>query len=224
MARIVALVPAAGSGSRFGGGMPKQFLPLAGKPILQHVIERFLLIEAISTVVVAVAEPLLANVRQGSTERVHFVAGGATRQQSVANALAAAGEADLVIIHDAARPLFRNETLLAVLQACIEPGAALPVMPVSDTIHVVANDAIASTLDRTTLVAAQTPQCFRYDVLRDVLDRAREEGFEGTDEAGLAARYGYNVRTVPGDNINIKITRVEDLAFLESLIAQGSEA
>lgn len=223
MARIHVLVPAAGSGSRFGGALPKQFLPLDGKPIIQHVIERFLRIEAIDKVVVAVAEPLLAGIQRGEQERVLFVAGGETRQQSVARAFEASGECDLVAIHDAARPLFSDETLAQTFKACLEPGAALPVLPVSDTIHIVQDETIVSTPDRSTLFAAQTPQCFRYDVLKDILARAAEEQFDGTDEAGLAVRYGYTVKTVPGDAFNIKVTRAEDLSYLEWLIQQGSK-
>lgn len=219
---LVVIVPAAGTGSRFGGGLPKQFQPLGGKPILQHVIERFLLDELASRVIVPVSELLLASIKQ--SERVTFVAGGETRQQSVIRGFAEAGDAELIAIHDAVRPLFAPDTLRTVAAAAAEVGAALPILPVSDTIHVMNDDAtIASTLDRSQLGAAQTPQCFRSEVLRDILARAQREGVEGTDEAGLAARFGYTVKAVPGDPRNLKITLPEDLVIAESYLQQWSK-
>lgn len=219
---VVVIVPAAGTGSRFGGSIPKQFQTLAGKPLIQHVIERFLLDASVLRVVVPVAEVLLASVK--NSERVTFVAGGATRQESVIRGLAESDEAELIAVHDAARPLFTAELFHAVIDAAREAGAALPVVPVSDTIHVMNDDAtIARTLDRSTLGAAQTPQCFRAELLREILTRAHAEGIEGTDEAGLAARFGHPVKAVPGDPRNLKITLPEDLVLAESYIQQWSQ-
>lgn len=218
---LAVIVPAAGTGSRFGGGLPKQFQSLAGKPLIQHVIERFLLDEQVTRVIVPVADVLLANVK--STERVTFVAGGETRQQSVIRGLAEAEDVDLIAVHDAARPLFSIEIFHAVVEAARVFGAALPVVPVTDTIHLMNSDStVAQTLDRAMLAAAQTPQCFRADLLRDILARAEAEGIEGTDEAGLAARFGHRVRAVPGDPRNLKITVPEDLAIAESYLQQWS--
>ncbi len=213
---VAVLIPAAGSGSRFGGELPKQFLMLGGKPILQHVVERFLVHERVGRIVVAVAEMLLNEVKQ--TDRVRFVAGGATRQQSVMNALAVVGDdEELVAVHDAVRPFFTHQTFAALLDAAAEHGAAFPGLPVTDTIHLVRDETIVQTPERQLLFAAQTPQCFRTTVLRDVL--ARAAGDDATDEAGLAARLGYPVRLVPGDAVNFKITRPEDLAMaLETLL------
>jgi len=213
--RTLVLIPAAGSGQRFGGEIPKQFRMLAGTPILLRVIERFFNDENVAQIVVAVAEPLLANVKQ--TERVKFVAGGVTRQESVTNAFAAAdGEYDVVAVHDAVRPFFKLATFHGLLDAAREFGGSFPAAPVTDTIHIVREDILDSTPDRSTLVAAQTPQCFRPEILREVLARAHEDGLDGTDEAGLAAHYGFTVRAVPGDVSNFKITRAEDLAFAEA--------
>lgn len=219
---VVVIIPAAGTGSRFGGALPKQFQPLAGKPLVQHVIERFLLDENVLRVVVPVAEVLLASVK--NSERVSFVAGGETRQQSVINGLQEADEAELIAVHDAARPLFSTAIFHAVIEAAREVGAALPVIPVADTIHVMNADAtVAQTLDRAVLGAAQTPQCFRAEVLREILQRAQSEGITGTDEAGLAVRFGYTVKAVPGDPRNLKITVPEDLAIAESYLQQWSQ-
>jgi 2-C-methyl-D-erythritol 4-phosphate cytidylyltransferase len=220
---LVVIVPAAGTGSRFGSGIPKQFQPLAGKPLVQHVIERFLLDENVTRVVVPVADVLLASVK--NSDRVSFVAGGETRQQSVIHGVAEAEDADLIAVHDAARPLFSAAIFHAVIAAAREVGASLPVIPVSDTIHVMNADAtVRETLDRTMLGAAQTPQCFRAEILRDILERAQREGIEGTDEAGLAVRFGYAVKGVPGDPRNLKITVPEDLEIAESYLKQWSDA
>ena len=221
---VVVVIPAAGSGSRFGGNVPKQFLPLAGKPILQRVVERFMLDERVDRMIVAVSSMLLEVVSQSAEDRVQFVAGGATRLQSVTAAVEAAGECELIVVHDAVRPFFAAETFHATLDAAAEYGAALPVVPVADTVHVVAAERIIATPDRKALAAAQTPQCFRAAILRDVLARAAREGDDATDEAGLASKYGYEVRTVPGDSLNFKITRPEDLAMAERVIQEwGSE-
>lgn len=221
--RILVIIPAAGTGSRFGGEVPKQFQPLAGKPILQHVVERFLFHEDVARIMVAVPDALMPAVSQSGSDRVLFVAGGETRQESVTRAFRAAGEGfDVVAVHDAVRPFFADATFRTVLEAALESGAALPATPVADTIHTTRQGVIDLTLDRSTLVAAQTPQCFRYDVLRDVLDRAENDTAEATDEAGLAARLGVPVRVVPGDSINFKITRPDDLALAETIFARWS--
>jgi 2-C-methyl-D-erythritol 4-phosphate cytidylyltransferase len=221
MSGLVVIIPAAGTGSRFGGGIPKQFQTLAGKPVIQHVIERFLVDENVDRVVVAVSELLIGSVK--NSDRVTFVAGGETRMQSVLRAIDEVDEAELIAVHDAVRPLFSHAILRAVVAAAREVGAALPVIPVTDTIHVMTSEAtITSTLDRTMLAAAQTPQCFRAEILRDVLARAEQEKIDGTDEAGLAARYGYTVKALPGDPRNLKITVPEDLAVAESYLQQWS--
>jgi 2-C-methyl-D-erythritol 4-phosphate cytidylyltransferase len=216
MTGAIVIVPAAGSGTRFGGDLPKQFRELGGKPIVQHVIERFLLDERVARVIVPVAEQLLAVVNRGSSERVEFVAGGATRQQSVRRGLDAVPDGyEIVAVHDAVRPFFAVETFHKLLDLAAESGAAFPGLPVIDTIHVVEGDRITATPDRRLLFAAQTPQCFRLEVLRDVLARAEGNQDDATDEAGLAAKYGHVVRLLAGDPMNFKITQPEDLIVAE---------
>jgi 2-C-methyl-D-erythritol 4-phosphate cytidylyltransferase len=152
------------------------------------------------------------------------VSGGETRQQSVIRGLAEADEAELIAVHDAVRPLFSPAMFHSVIAAAREVGAALPVIPVTDTIHEMTDEAtIARTLERGMLAAAQTPQCFRGEILREVMARAEREGITGTDEAGLAARYGYTVKAIPGDPRNLKITVPEDLAIAESYLEQWSK-
>jgi 2-C-methyl-D-erythritol 4-phosphate cytidylyltransferase len=217
MSGLVVIVPAAGFGIRFGGSIPKQFQALAGKPILQYAIERFLLDEEVERVIVPVSEQLLASVK--NSERLRFIAGGNSRQESVIRGVAEAGDAEYIGIHDAVRPLFTLDLFHAVLAAARESGAALPALELSDTIHMVADGLLTAPLNRNSLRAAQTPQCFRGSLLRDVLKRAAEEGVEGTDEAGLAARYGHTVTVVPGEATNLKITRPEDLLIAEAYLA-----
>lgn len=220
--KISVIVPAAGTGSRFGGGLPKQFQPLLGKPILQHVVERFLLDDNVSRVVVPVAEILLASIRQSAEDRIKFVAGGETRQESVIRGLAEIDDADVIAIHDAARPLFSIELFHRVIAAAAEYGAALPAVPLSDTVHVIEDEFVSLTLDRSSLGAAQTPQAFRAEVLREILEKAQQDGITGTDEAGLAVRYGYRVRAVAGESMNFKITHPLDLVIAETYL-KGSE-
>lgn len=223
MSGVAVIIPAAGSGTRFGGDLPKQFRELAGKPIVQHVIERFLLDDRVSHVVVAVAEQLLAVVQPGASERVHFVAGGASRLQSVTHGLAAVPDGpDIIAVHDAVRPFFAKATFHALLEAAQESGASFPGVPVTDTIHLVEQNVIVSTPHRHMLYAAQTPQCFRIEILRDVLARASRSNDDATDEAGLAAKYGYPVALVAGDPLNFKITRPEDLIVAERVFQRWS--
>ncbi|HEV7487156.1 MAG TPA: 2-C-methyl-D-erythritol 4-phosphate cytidylyltransferase [Thermoanaerobaculia bacterium] len=219
--RVLVIIPAAGSGTRFGGDVPKQFQPLGGKPLVQRAVERFLFDAVVTRVVVPVMEKLVDAVKSSPGERVTFVAGGATRLQSVTRGLeASGGEFDLIAIHDAVRPFFSLDTFHATLDAAREHGAAFPGISLPDTVHQIANEAIAKTLDRSVLVAAQTPQCFRADVLRDILARAAREDADATDEAGLAAKYGHHVHLVPGDSMNFKITRPEDLVMAERIWAE----
>jgi 2-C-methyl-D-erythritol 4-phosphate cytidylyltransferase len=129
---------------------------------------------------------------------------------------------DVVAVHDAVRPFFRIDTFAKLIDAAREHGAAVPALPITDTIHNTRDGRLSATVDRSNLVAAQTPQCFRFDVLRDSLARAEREKFDATDEAGLAAHYGYDVLVVPGDPFNIKITRPEDLALAEAHFEEWS--
>jgi 2-C-methyl-D-erythritol 4-phosphate cytidylyltransferase len=219
--RVLVIIPAAGSGTRFGGDVPKQFLPLGGKPLVQRVVERFLFDDVATRIIVPVLDMLLNAVKSSPGERVQFVAGGATRLQSVTRGLeAAGGDFDLIAIHDAVRPFFSLEVFHATLAAARTHGVAFPGIPLPDTVHQIADDAIAKTLDRNVLVAAQTPQCFRAEVLRDVIERAARDDADATDEAGLAAKYGHRVQLVRGDSMNFKITRPEDLVMAERIYAE----
>ena len=132
-------------------------------------------------------------------------------------------ECEIVAVHDAVRPFFTNATFHALLDAAAASGASFPGLPVTDTIHIVDDDSrIVATPQRRMLFAAQTPQCFRTVILRDVLARAAQGGDDATDEAGLAAKYGYPVVLVAGDPTNFKITRPEDLIVAERMYQRWS--
>jgi 2-C-methyl-D-erythritol 4-phosphate cytidylyltransferase len=227
--RVLVIIPSAGSGARFGGATPKQYLELDGRPVIERVVERFLALPQVVRVVIPVASDRLEAMQAGAIavdSRVSIVEGGATRQQSVTRALDATGEDqfDVVAIHDAVRPFFKQSMVTSLLDAAMEHGVALPAIPVSDTIHVVENERVVQLLDRSRLAAAQTPQCIRYEVLRDLLARARNESFEGTDEASLAVRYGIEVRVLPGDPANLKITHPQDWETALRILRDWSES
>jgi 2-C-methyl-D-erythritol 4-phosphate cytidylyltransferase len=226
----VAIIPAAGSGSRFGGQTPKQFIEIAGAPILVHTLKRFDECEEIGAIVVALRpDEIEAFGRSPSTHRirkpVRLVGGGAERSDSILNALAAAREfnPDLVAVHDAVRPFVTPERISAVLARAREIGAAILAAPATDTIKEVENGLIQRTIDRRRIWRAQTPQAFRYDVLLRANEEARAANLPSamvTDDAFLVERLGLPVAIVEGSPSNIKITTPEDLVLAESLFAQ----
>lgn len=220
--QCVVIIPAAGIGTRFGGATPKQFTPLRGRPLIAYAIEKFLREESVKRIIICVAQERRTEFERTVVacgwKSVDVVVGGATRQDSVFRGLVAAssGSATLVAVHDAVRPFFTVATFQQLLEAAEVHGAALPALPVSDTIHRVVDQFIVETADREEWVGAQTPQCFQLALLQRVYDRARKEGWESTDDAGLVSRSGHRVRVLPGDPQNIKITRPVDLHTAES--------
>ena len=222
---VSAIIAAGGRGARFGAGRPKQLLTLAGRPILQRSIEAFLRCDLVQDIVVALPPevvddppPYLAAL----AGRVQLVAGGHRRQDSVANAFArVAGRADIIVIHDAARPLVSDEVIRRTVAAAAESGAAVAAVAAHDTVkRGDASGTIAATLPREQIYLAQTPQAFRTGVLRDAL--ARDD--EATDESMLAEKAGHPVRLVEGDRRNLKITTPDDLAMAERLIGEAAPA
>ncbi|MBW3563493.1 MAG: 2-C-methyl-D-erythritol 4-phosphate cytidylyltransferase [Acidobacteria bacterium] len=222
------VIPAAGRGVRFGGPVPKQYSLLRGEPLIARTIDRFLRSGLAGRIIVAVSEddtrwPALAEQRRW--EDVEWVTGGETRQASVMNAMRVVDPAvRLVAIHDAVRPFFRMSTLRTLLELAEEFGAAIPVIHVTETLHRVDGNEVESTLDRDSIVRAQTPQCFQTELLASVIERAWHEGNISTDEAALVASYGIKVRTVEGDEGNLKITTAADLEWAERNYEQWSRS
>jgi 2-C-methyl-D-erythritol 4-phosphate cytidylyltransferase/2-C-methyl-D-erythritol 2,4-cyclodiphosphate synthase len=226
---VSAIIAAGGRGSRFGGARPKQLLTLLGKPILQRSVEAFLRSGCIDDVVVALP-PGMADAPpdylRGTAKPLEIVEGGERRQDSVAHAFArVAGRADIVVIHDAARPLVTDAVIRRTVAAAIEAGAAIAAVQVRDTVkRADASGVIAETLRREEIYLAQTPQAFRVGVLRDALAASAARGGDATDEATLAERAGHTVRVVESDPGNFKITTPDDLVMAERMLAGGAAA
>ena len=208
------------------GPQPKQFLSLDGLPILIHSLRAFAAVQRITAVYVAVCQPEIERVQAqiaeyGFADRVKVVEGGDNRQESVANALAAlpAQPDDIVLVHDAVRPLIDAATIDRTIDAVLQHGAAIVGMPAVDTIKQVERTAhgalITSTIPREFVVLAQTPQGFRYGLLQKAFAEATADGFVGTDEASLIERAGLPVAVVPGSQVNLKITQPGDLELAE---------
>lgn len=224
--RTAAVVPAAGRGERLGPGTPKALRTLGGVPILVHAVRALSLARGVSLVVVAAPEDEVDAVRSllaGAIDDAELlvVAGGSTRQSSVARALLALpAEVDVVLVHDAARPLVPVEVVQRVIQAVREGApAVIPVLPVVDTIKEVSADGMVhATCDRSVLRSVQTPQGFA----RDVLQRAHAETDidDVTDDAGLVERHGIPVATVAGHEEAFKITRPFDLSMAEAVLVK----
>ena len=222
---VAVLVPAAGTGVRMGPGAPKALRTLAGRPLLAHAVGNLAGAPSVAVIVIAVPAEHLAGVSgllPALDVPVRVVAGGATRQASVAAALAAVpADFDLVLVHDAARAL-APAALVEAVAAALRAGAqaVVPVLPVVDTIKRVDERGwVTATVDRGPLRAVQTPQGFRRDVLTAAHASAIDEH---TDDAGLAEQIGVPVATVPGDELAFKITRPFDLVVAEALVASAA--
>jgi 2-C-methyl-D-erythritol 4-phosphate cytidylyltransferase len=214
-----AIIVAAGAGKRFGE--MKQFAYLRAKPVLEWTLETFEAHAEVDAVVLVLPdEQDLKHYRMRYAKIVDIVRGGDRRQDSVWQGFRIIGAAapEIVLVHDGARPLVSADLISRVIAAARSDGAAVPVLPVEETIKEVRDGRVAGTLDRTLLVRAQTPQGFRYDVLKRALEAARRDRFSGTDEAALAERIGIPVTALPGDPRNIKITTPVDIPIAEALL------
>jgi 2-C-methyl-D-erythritol 4-phosphate cytidylyltransferase/2-C-methyl-D-erythritol 2,4-cyclodiphosphate synthase len=234
---VTAIVAAGGRGLRFGGGVPKQLLAVGGRSILERSVALFLSHAAIDEVVVALPAELLADppsFLRSSQKPLLLVAGGARRQDSVISAFKAANErSDVIVVHDAARPLATGDLVSRTIAAAAESGAALAALAASDTVKRSASNPsrdarsgevlVAETIPRESIFLAQTPQAFRRDVLRDALALAGTL-VEVTDEAALVERAGRPVRLVQGEATNIKITTPVDLQIAETIVRGGKPA
>jgi len=219
--KITAIIPAAGSGERFGG--KKQLKRMGNRPLLFHTLQPFISSELITEIVVVVSKDDVYQVDRElkstiSVKTIKVVSGGDTRQQSVFNGLKAADKSSVLIcVHDAVRP-FVTETLIdKVIQACDKHDAVILAQPSTDTIKKVMNDQILETLPRETIWRAQTPQVFAKQALLEALELAESENILRTDEASLLERIGYQVGFVEGSSTNIKITTEEDWVFAEAI-------
>jgi len=235
--KVIAIIPAAGLGTRMSAahGAPKskskQFFELQGTPILVHTLRKFALCNAVSEIVVAIRQNEQAGFQElirteGFTKPIRIAEGGEHRQNSVANALAAikAADDDIVLVHDAVRPFVDQETILGVIEAVKKYQAAIAGVPAVDTVKQVDRTAdgavVIATVPRERMVLAQTPQGFRYGLLKKAFDEATADGFMGTDEASLIERSGGSVHVVMGSARNMKITTPADLELAEFFLSQ----
>lgn len=217
--KVFAVIPAAGAGSRIGGKVKKQFLPLKGKPIIIHTLQRFEHCPEVDEIVVAVPESDIVEIEALlSKYRIHKVSkaivGGKKRQDSVYNALQriTARESDIILVHDAVRPFVDPKKISQVVKACKEFDAAVVAIQPKDTIRrSTGGGFFDQTVDRTALWLVQTPQAFKAKILLKAFEKARADKFYSTDEAALVERLGIKARIVEGTYDNIKITTPEDL-------------
>jgi len=239
--KVIVIIPAAGLGALMAP-MPsamdakvkkphpsKQFSDLAGTPILIHTLRKFAGVDAVSEIWIALRESEIEGFRERLTKeaadvlkkKVELVAGGEHRQQSVEHALngVSAAADDVVLVHDAVRPLVTAEIIHDVIEAAKKHGAALAALPAVDTVKQVERTAdgaiVKATIPRAGVVLAQTPQGFHYSVIKKAFDEAAADGFMGTDEASLVERSGHEVVVVMGSPRNIKITNPGDMELAE---------
>ncbi len=224
------IIPAAGFGSRMKSDTPKQFLHLAGEPILIRTIMSFLDCEDIHWVALAIAadqhqqtEALLGKyIPEQDRPRIIVTEGGATRQQSVWSGLQALPEdVEIILVHDGARPLISSRLIENCLQGALTHGAVIAAIPVNDTIkEVSANQTISRTVDRTHLYRAQTPQAAKRQLLEQAYRQAETDNFTGTDEASLLEHAGIPITIINGEEHNIKITRPGDMLIARNLLGE----
>ncbi len=219
MTKVTAIIVAAGEGRRFGSA--KQFALLKGRPVLDRSLAGFEAHPEVDEIVLVLRDEeggVEYRKRYGKVSAV--VRGGARRQDSVARGLEGVHcrPADIVLVHDGVRPLVGREVISRVIAKARESGAAIPAVPVDDTIKETAAGTVVRTLERHGLQRVQTPQGFVREVLEQALQEAREEGFYGTDEAALVERTGHPVAVVEGDPRNIKITSLSDLKIAEAFL------
>ena len=223
-----AIIAAAGSGTRMASDRPKQFLQLAGTPVIFHTLSVFEQCDSIHEVIVVLPAAESAGFlsqagKLGLRKIARVVPGGATRADSVKRGLMAvrSATAEIVAVHDGVRPFVTVEEVESTIAAAQSDGAAILVAPVTDTIKQVVDGHVFETFDRNRVRRALTPQCFRYDILRRAYEHTDVTDPSITDESVLVEKLGFPVRIVEGSPRNIKITTAEDLAIAEALLATG---
>ena len=221
----IAIIAAAGAGTRMASDRPKQFLLLAGTPVIVHTLKAFEQCDSIHEVIVVLPAEQSAGFlsmagKYGLRKLARVVPGGATRAESVKRGLMSvrAATAEIVAVHDGVRPVVTVDEIDRTIGAARENGAAILVAPVTDTIKEVRNHAVMKTLDRTGLRRALTPQCFRYELLKQAYQAADVNDPSLTDESALVEQLGHRVSVVEGSARNIKITALADLEIAEALL------
>lgn len=229
--KTVAIIPAGGAGRRMGNGIPKQYLTLAGIPIIVRTLQAFQRSPVVDEILLVVPEGDIPEVRQEIVARYGLskvgliLPGGRERQDSVRNALQhVSDEHGIIVIHDAVRPFVSGDLISRAVAAAREFGAITVGVPVKDTVkEVTAKGRVKKTVTREGLWLTQTPQAFRRPIIIAAYEKAGVEGFYGTDDASLVERMGIAVRMIPGDCNNIKVTTPEDLLLSNLIIRRSSD-
>jgi 2-C-methyl-D-erythritol 4-phosphate cytidylyltransferase len=224
--KAVAIIPAAGAGTRMRSTRPKQFLSLAGVPILVHTLRKFSRCPSVRVAIVPMRksdissfEPVLE--KEGLLGFARLVPGGIHRQDSVYCGFQEVDpETDVVVVHDAVRPFVEVQSISTIIAEAHSSGAAILALPCTDTIKQIDKTHVVATLPRDKIVLVQTPQAFRYRLLKEGFEKAQAENFYATDESCLVERLGHAVTVLRGSETNIKITKPADLPLAELLIRQ----
>lgn len=223
---ISVIIAAAGMSNRMGSKINKQFISINNKPILVHTLEKFEGCSYVDEIILVAKEDEIDYCRKEIIKRYNFnkvakiIRGGKERQDSVYNGILALDEkTDIVLSHDGARPFVKIENIIDGIKGAYKDGACVVGVPVKDTIKVVeSSNGIVETPKRDMLWAAQTPQCFKKEIIQEGYRKAIEDGYIGTDDSGLVERMGLDVKIIMGSYENIKITTPEDLILAESIL------
>ena len=223
--KVGAIIPAAGRGKRIGASVPKQFLEIQGKPLLHHTLTVFASCKLIDYVVLVMPRADVDEMGEDWLNKYEIVrevvVGGEQRQDSVYNGFNSLEEGtDIVVVHDGVRPFTTPQMITATVEAAQQHGAAITAIPVSDTVKQAADGFVKQTVSRDGLWRVQTPQAFQRGLLQQAFKKAKKDSYYGTDEGSLVEYLGERVKIVPGSELNIKITRKEDLVLGESLLSR----
>ena len=223
--KVGAIIPAAGRGKRIGASVPKQFLEIQGRPLLHHTLTVFASCKLIDYVVLVMPRADVDEMGEDWLNKYEIVrkvvVGGEQRQDSVYNGFSSLEEGtDIVVVHDGVRPFTTPQMIIATVEAAQQHGAAITAIPVSDTVKQAADGFVKQTVSRDGLWRVQTPQAFQYGLLQQAFKKAKKDSYYGTDEGSLVEYLGERVKIVPGSELNIKITRKEDLVLGESLLSR----
>lgn len=223
--KVTAIIVAAGKSKRLKDKVPKQFIEIEGKPLLCHTLEIFEKCDEIDEILLVVPEDWLTYCSTEVVDKYGFrkinkvIAGGEKRQDSVYKGLSAIpGDTSIVVIHDGVRPLVESSKIIESIKMCKECKAVILAVPVKETVKRIEDGSVVTTLNRERLWIAQTPQTFEYKTLLNAYEKAKSDGFVGTDDASLVERLGIEVKILESDYDNIKITTPEDLVLVEEYL------
>lgn len=220
--KVSAIIPAAGMGLRMGSQIPKQYLLLDGKPILHHTLSILDQCSHVEQIILVVSEKEISQaqqIQQSYSKIIKVIPGGKERQDSVFNGMQNLdSDTDIVVVHDGVRPFVSPDLVRQTVEAARDYGAAIAAIPVSDTLKKVSDKGLVEhTVNRDGLWRVQTPQTFQVSLLKEAFGKAKADHFYGTDEASLVENLGRDIKVIPGSELNIKITRAEDLVLGEKI-------